>query len=193
MAAIPVAPAFDVFGLGPDEARRDWRPFLAWGLVLAVVGAAALGLPFATGPGASWLFGVLLLVGGAVQVTTAVRAWQWGGLRPRALTGAVYLATGAVIAGLPTDGAGWPTLVLVAGLVVGGALRAGGAVAERFAGRGWVLASGLSAVLVAGLIGEGWPDAGLWAVGLLAGMDLATSGLTWVIFAHGVRATPAAE
>jgi uncharacterized membrane protein HdeD (DUF308 family) len=187
------APAFDVFGLGPDEARRDWRPFLAWGLVLAGVGVAAVGLPYATGPGAAWLFGVLLLVGGAVQLTTAVRAWEWGGLRTRALTGAVYLALGAVIAGLSIDGAVWLTLVLAIGLVVGGVLRAGGAVAERFAGRGWVLASGLLMVLAGAVVGEEWPNAGLWAVGLLAGLDLAASGLTWVMFARGVRATPAVE
>ncbi|HET6573270.1 MAG TPA: DUF308 domain-containing protein [Fimbriiglobus sp.] len=192
MATAPATvPAFDVFGLGPDQARRDWRPFLAWGLVLAGVGAVTVGLPFATGPGAAWLFGVLLMVGGAVQLTTAVRAWEWGGLRPRGLTGAVYLTLGAVLAGLPANV--WLTLVLAVGLAVGGVLRAGGAVAERFAGRGWVLASGLLAMLVGGLVGEQWPDAGLWAVGLLAGVDLATSGLTWVMFARGVRAAPAAE
>ena len=182
-----------MFGLGPDEARRDWQPFLAWGLVLAGVGVAAVGLPFAADPGTAWLFGVLLLVGGAVQLATAVRAWEWGGLRPRALTGAVYLTLGAVIAGLPADGTVWLTLVLAIGLVVGGVLRAGGAVAERFAGRGWVLATGLLAVLVGALIGEEWPDAGLWAVGLLAGIDLTASGLGWVMFARGVRATPTAE
>ena len=186
------APAFDVFGLGPDESRRDWRPFLAWGLVLAGVGAFAVGLPFAA-PGAGWLVGALVMVGGAIQLTAAVRAWEWGGLRPRALTGAVYLTLGAVLAGLPTDGAVWLTLVLAIGLAGGGVLRTGGAAAERFAGRGWVLASGLLAVLVGVLIGEQWPDAGLWAVGLLAGLDLSASGLAWVMFARDVRATPAAE
>jgi uncharacterized membrane protein HdeD (DUF308 family) len=134
-------PAFDVFGLGPDQARRDWQPFLAWGLVLAGIGVAAGGLPLAAEPGA-WLLGGLLLVGGAVQLTTAVRAWQWGGLRPRALTGAaVYLALGAVLT----------------------------------------------------LFGEEWPNTGLWAVGLLAGLYLTASGLGWVMFARGVRATPPAE
>lgn len=139
MAVTPAA--FDVFGLGPDQTRRDWRPFLAWGLVLAGIGVAAAGLPFAADPAAAWLFGVLLLVGGAVQVTTAVRAWEWGGLRPRALTGAVYLALGAALA----------------------------------------------------LAGEEWPHAGLWAVGLLAGLTLTASGLGWVMFARGVRATPTAD
>jgi uncharacterized membrane protein HdeD (DUF308 family) len=191
MANIPAnLPAFDVFGLGPDKARHDWRSFLGWGLLLAGVGAVTVGLPIAAAPGSAWLFGVLLLVGGTVQLTAAVRAWEWGGLRPRVLTGAVYLTLGAVIAGLPTDGAVWLPLVLAVGLVVGGALRAGGAATERFAGRGWVLASGVLVVLVGTLIGEEWPDAGLWAVGLLAGLDLSVSGLTWIMLARNVRATP---
>jgi uncharacterized membrane protein HdeD (DUF308 family) len=192
MSARPLAfPGSDLFGLGPDEARPEWRRFLAWGLLLAGVGAAAVGVSFAADPEAAWLVGGLLLVGGVVQVATAVRAWEWGGLRPRVLTGAVYLALGGVTAGLATGAAAWLTLLLAAGLIVGGVVRAGGAVAERFPGWGWVLASGLVTAAVGSLIGQRWPDAGPWAVGLLAGIDLAASGLSWVMFARGLRTTPA--
>ncbi len=121
MSAHPLAfPGGDVFGLGLDEARREWRRFLAWGLILAGAGAAAVGLSAAADPQTAWLFGGLLLVGGAVQVATAVRAWEWGGLGPRAVTGLLYLALGAVTAGLAGGAAVWLTLVLAAGLIVGG-------------------------------------------------------------------------
>lgn len=191
MASCPVtAPAFDVFGLGPDTDRRDWLPFLAGGLALAAAGAIAGGLTLAIDPAAGWLVGTLLLLGGAVQVTTAARAWEWGGLRTRTLTGLIYLTLGALVLGLPREIAVGLTLGLVAALVVGGVVRASGAAAERFAGRGAVLASGLVAVSVGLLIGEEWYDAGLWAVGLLAGVDLAASGLAWVVFACGLRPTP---
>ncbi len=192
MSAHPLAfPGGDVFGLGLDEARREWRRFLAWGLILAGAGAAAVGLSAAADPQTAWLFGGLLLVGGAVQVATAVRAWEWGGLGPRAVTGLLYLALGAVTAGLAGGAAVWLTLVLAAGLIVGGVVRAGGAVAERFPGRGWVLFSGLVAAAAGTLVGQEWPDAGPWAVGLLAGIDLTASGLAWVMFAVGLRPGPA--
>jgi uncharacterized membrane protein HdeD (DUF308 family) len=186
----PTPPVFDLFGLGPDESHRDWQPFLGWGLTLVTVGLAAAGAALASGPESAWVFGVVLFAGGLVQVATAVRAWAWGGLRPRALAGVVYLVAGGVIAGLPSTAAVWFPLLLATALVIGGAVRTGGAVAERFTGRRLVLTTGLAAVAIGALVGQEWPDAGLWVVGLPAGIDLFAGGLGWVSFALGLRTAP---
>ena len=84
------------------------------------------------------------------------------------------------------------TFLIAACLLVGGILRIGLSVAERFAGWGWVLLNGvISVVLGVGIWGQ-WPLSGLWVIGLFVGVEMLFSGLSWVMLGLAVRSTPKA-
>jgi uncharacterized membrane protein HdeD (DUF308 family) len=41
---------------------------------------------------------------------------------------------------------------------------------------GWMLASGIADLILAGIIIAGWPGTATWALGLIVGVNLITSG-----------------
>jgi uncharacterized membrane protein HdeD (DUF308 family) len=54
---------------------------------------------------------------------------------------------------------------------------------------GWLLmlASGVIALVLGLLIGRQWPLSGLWAIGVLVGVDLLMTGISMVVLASTVR------
>jgi uncharacterized membrane protein HdeD (DUF308 family) len=45
-------------------------------------------------------------------------------------------------------------------------------------GKGWVIFNGIVTLLLGGMIFQGWPVSGLWAVGILLGVKLIMVGMT---------------
>ena len=52
---------------------------------------------------------------------------------------------------------------------------------------GWLLASGLADLLLAGLIIYAWPESATWTLGLIVGINLITTGMAIVMTAMEVR------
>jgi uncharacterized membrane protein HdeD (DUF308 family) len=52
---------------------------------------------------------------------------------------------------------------------------------------GWLLASGVADLLLAGLIFSSWPASASWTLGLIVGINLITTGLAIVMVAMEVR------
>jgi uncharacterized membrane protein HdeD (DUF308 family) len=82
------------------------------------------------------------------------------------------------------------TLLVAAGLLVGGILRIVLSVVERFDGWGWVLLNGLVSILLGTAIWRQWPLSGLWVIGLFVGIEMLLGGLSWVMLGLAVRSTP---
>jgi uncharacterized membrane protein HdeD (DUF308 family) len=55
---------------------------------------------------------------------------------------------------------------------------------------GWVLASGISDLILAAIIILGWPISAVWVLGLLVGVNLITSGWAIVMAALAGRNAP---
>ena len=56
---------------------------------------------------------------------------------------------------------------------------------------GWILLSGIADLVLAGIIVYGWPVTATWALGVLAGVNLITSG--WAIVMAALAGTPGAS
>ena len=79
--------------------RKTWPLFLALGIVLSVLGVLAVGTALS---GIATLvtilyFGILMLVGGGVQVVTALLARTWKGFFLHVLVGILYLVLGGLM------------------------------------------------------------------------------------------------
>ena len=176
----------------PEGLREIWAFLTARGIALMLLGVAAIASSMIATFATVLVFGILMLLGAIFQVVTALWGRSWRGFFLHLLAGVLYLIAALVMIENPLEAAMSLTFLIAACLLVGGILRIGLSVAERFAGWGWVLLNGvISVVLGVGIWGQ-WPLSGLWVIGLFVGVEMLFSGLSWVMLGLAVRSTPKA-
>jgi len=169
---------------------NHWRLFMVQGAVLIVLGVLAVMAPVAATILVDIYIGWLLLIGGVIGLvglfsTHEVPAFLWG-----LITAALAVVVGIVLIWKPVEGAVTITLVLTAFFVVEGVFQIAASLAYRhmMAGSaGWMLLSGVADLLLAAIIIASWPISAVWALGLLVGINLITSGWAIVMAAFAGR------
>ena len=174
------------------EAKRaiaqSWGWFLALGIVLILAGMAAIAFPLVSTIAAKAALGWIFLVGGAVLVVHAFSATQWQGFLLGLLLGVLYLVAGGWLAFLPFTGIVTLTVLLAAMFLLEGVLEVLLALRVRpHQGWGWLLLSGLIAIAVGALITFELPSSATWAIGLLAGVNLLSTGVSFLFVALAGR------
>lgn len=178
-------------GVGEREGlRKIWLGLLLLGIALIIVGVVAISSAFIATLATVIFFGILLLVGAFFQVVSAFLGRCWRGFFLHLLGGVLYLIVGLFMLANPVEAALALTLLVAAGLLVGGILRIIISVVERFDGWGWVLLNGIIAVILGAAIWRQWPLSGVWVIGLFVGIEMLFSGLSWVMLALAVRSIP---
>jgi uncharacterized membrane protein HdeD (DUF308 family) len=164
-----------------------WPWFLILGIAIMVLGAAAIGSAFIATLMTVMVFGILLLVGGVVQVINAFLARTWRGFFTLALVGALQLIIGGLMIEHPLEAGEALTLMMAIAFVFGGVTRLIYGVMQSFSGRGWVLLNGLVTLVLGLAIWRGWPQSSVWVIGLFVGIDLLFSGWSWVMLGLAVK------
>ncbi|TWT38573.1 HdeD family acid-resistance protein [Blastopirellula retiformator] len=172
------------------ELRKEWWWFLLLGVGLIVLGLFALGASFITSLAVVVFFGLLLVVGGAVQIASAFWAGRWSGMLLSMLLGIFYVVTGMLMIDAPIEAMQAIVLLIAAFLIVGGLFRIVAALSVRFPAWGWQLLSGAVSVILGLMINKGWPDNSVFIIGLFLGIELIFSGWYWVMLSIGVRSLP---
>jgi len=176
-----------------QQVAAHWGWFLALGLVLILAGCAAIAFPLLSTVAVKIALGWVFLVGGIVMIVHAFSATQWRGLVWEVLLGALYIVAGAYLAFFPLTGIITLTILLAALFIVEGGLEISMALRVRpHEGWGWLLLSGLIAVAVGLLIAFGLPSSAAWAIGLLAGINLISTGWGFLFLALTGRRAAAA-
>ena len=165
-----------------------WGWFLGLGILLALAGAAAIAFPFFSTLAAKFALGWVLLFTGAVNVVHACGTWGWRAFALNLLVGVLFLAAGAYLAFFPLTGIVTITILLAALFIAEGYLELMMALRlQPDAGWLWVLLSGLLAIGAGVMIGLGLPDSSTWVLGLLTGINLLASGLSFIFLAVSGR------
>jgi uncharacterized membrane protein HdeD (DUF308 family) len=167
-----------------------WRLFLFQGTIMIVLGVIAVCAPVAATIAVDIYVGWLLLVSGligfiAIVSTHHVHAFLWS-----LITAALSVVIGILLILKPIEGAVSLTVVLTAFFIAEGVFQAAVAIAARHAMSGawvWMLVSGVADLALAAIIILGWPGTAFWALGLLVGINLLTSGFAVVMAALGGR------
>jgi uncharacterized membrane protein HdeD (DUF308 family) len=162
-----------------DTVRLHWQLFLAQGVIMVILGILAVIWPqistIAVDVYVGWLFLLSGIVGLAIMfLAQNVQAFLW-----MLLTAALSLFVGIVLLWHPVEGAASLTLVLIAFFIVEGVFQIVASLSYRdiFPSQwGWMLASGIVDLILAALIIKGWPSTATWALGLIVGINLVTSG-----------------
>lgn len=167
--------------------RRNWGWVLVLGMTLTLVGALAIAYPVTATVTTVELFGVLLLIGGTVEVAGGLWAGRRSGLLLHLLCGLLSVFLGVAILDRPLLGAAGYTLVLAVFFVASGLTRVVFALSRRFSGWVWVLLNGVIGIVLGVAIWREVPEAALWVIGTFVGIDLVFNGLSWVMVAVAVR------
>ena len=168
------------------QKTKGW--FVGAGILLILLGTAAIALPLVASIAIEILFGWLFVVSGIVMSVHSFRALSTGRCFLRLLIGIFYVAVGVMLLAYPMQGVLTLTLLLAILFMLEGAMKISVAVRLRsMPNSGWMLASGIAALVLAGIIWAEWPGSAAWILGLLVGINLIFSGLTMVMLSSTAR------
>ena len=174
--------------------HEHWKLFLFEGIVLVVLGVLAVLIPQLATLAVAILIGWLFLIGGVVGLVTTFMAKQAPGFWWSLLSAVLGIAAGLVLLIWPVSGAVSLTLLLIVFFVIEGVVSIMYALEHKkeLSGRwGWMLASGIIDLVLAGMIFAGLPSTAAWALGLLVGINLVFGGAAMIGMALHGRASPA--
>ena len=175
--------------------HEHWMLFLVEGIVLLVLGAAAIIVPVIATLAFTLLIGWLFLISGVVGLITTFWMRNVPGFWWSLISGVVGIAAGIVLLLWPISGTVSLTLLLIAFFLVEGIVTLMYAFEHRaqLSGRwGWMLASGIIDLILAGIIFAGLPESATWALGLLVGINLLFGGAAMVVMALAARSSAGA-
>ena len=168
--------------------QDTWRLLMGVGVVLTIVGLLAILTPFFTGITLSFLFGVYLVIGAIAHFVHAFSGRGWTGFVFQLLLAIIFAIGGVAFLLNPLVGLTALTILLVIFFLVEGAVEvAMGFRLRPERGWLWIAISGIASILVAFFVWLSYPSSATWAVGLLFGIGLFTSGLSIVAAAMGGR------
>lgn len=170
--------------------KAHWKAFLFEGIVLAVLGLAAMIVPPLASLAVTIFLGWMFLISGIAGLFVTFWARQMPGFWWSLFSAALAVLAGGLLLARPMQG------ILTLTIVVGAYFLAEGVVTIMYAlehrkelsGRwSWLLAAGLMDILIAFLIIAGLPGSAEWAIGLLVGINLVLGGASLVGMALAAR------
>jgi len=164
--------------LGEGSGRSAARRNVLWGVLLIIAGLLAIAMPGVAALSTTLVYAWLLLLAGGFEIVYAIQTRHAPGFAWKLLSGVLAFVLGLAILFVPVAGTAALAMLIGAFLFGGGIVRLVLAFRLRpFPGWGWILLDGIVSILVAVLIGIGWPQNSLPFIGLLTGFWLITAGV----------------
>src|ERR1700678_1209656 len=167
--------------------HEHWVLFLVEGIVLVVLGAAAVVIPPIATLAIAIFLGWLFLISGVVGLVTTFMMRNAPGFWWALLSAVIAIAAGIVLLRWPVSGAVSLTLVLIVFFIMEGVATIMFALDHKreLSGQwGWMVASGVVDLVLAGIILMGLPQSAAWAIGLLVGINLLFGGMAMIAMAR---------
>ncbi len=167
-----------------------WRVFLGEGMILVLLGLAAIVVPPLAGLVATVFLGWLFLIAGIVGLIATFRARQAPGFGWALLSALAAVVAGGVLLWNPLEGLVTLTYVLIAFFIVDGIFIIALAIAHRRELSGkweWMMVNGVIDLILAVIVISGLPGTLVWALGLIVGIDMVFGGATLIAMALEAR------
>jgi uncharacterized membrane protein HdeD (DUF308 family) len=157
---------------------------LLTGVILVLLGVGSMISPAIAGNAVVYLIGGLLLLTGLVQFLVGWQTESWREKLMRLIHGGISTVGGIAVMAHPFYGLAALSLVLAIFFGIEGIWK----IVSSFSYRsvpGWIalLMSGALDLILGILIWRQWPVSGLWAVGILVGVNLFSTGMAFVALA----------
>lgn len=163
--------------------KRYKNLFIAEGVTFTLLGILALAVPKFFSLTIDFFLAWLFIVS---AFALGYRAMQTPNMpnRTAVLVNAVlYFVVGVLLLVYPASGILTLTLLLAAYFIFDGAAKIyGGMQIRPVKSWGWIVASGVLSLILAGIILAGWPEQASWILGTLVGINLLITGITTLGF-----------
>ncbi len=167
-----------------------WGLLMFEGVALIVLGVLAVAAPFFATIAVEIYIGWLFLIAGIVGLVAMFYADDVAAFLWTLVTAALSLGLGVLLLYKPVAGTVTLTLALTAFFAAEGVFQIATSIAYRKVlpkTWGWLLASGVCDLILVAIIVYSWPLSAAWTLGLLAGVNLLTSGWAMVMTAFAAR------
>src|ERR1700690_318465 len=170
--------------------REHWKAFLFEGVLLVVLGLAAIIVPPLASLAVTIFLGWMFLISGIAGLALTFWARGMPGFWWSLISAVLGIVAGIILLARPVQGTLTLTIVVGAYFLAEGvttimyALEHRRELSERWS---WLLISGIVDIVLAGIIISGLPGSALWAIGLLVGINLVFGGATLIGMALAAR------
>ena len=170
--------------------HEHWKAFLFEGILLVILGLAAMIVPPLASLAVTIFLGWLFLISGIAGLALTFWARRMPGFWWSLISAVLGIVAGIVLLARPVQGTLTLTIVVGAYFLAEGvatimyALEHRRELSERWS---WLLVAGIMDLLIAAVIIAGLPGSALWAVGLLVGINLLFGGATLIGMALAAR------
>ncbi len=173
-----------------EAVKANWKVFLIEGIVLVILGLAAVAIPLLASIATTIFIGWLFLISGVIGLYLTFTNRDLPGFWWSLLSAVLAVVAGFILLVQPVAGTFTLTLVISAYFIAEGittifySLVHKRELTDRW---GWLLVSGIVDLVVAGLIIGGLPGSAAWAIGLLVGINLVFGGTSLIGLALAAR------
>jgi uncharacterized membrane protein HdeD (DUF308 family) len=172
--------AIDVVVQVTPEMIHNWGWFLAFGIVLLLLGVVAVVRSVAATVVSMMFFGWLLVFGSIIEFVDAFMVGHWTGFFLHMLVAILFAMTGLLLVTKPVISAEAVTLLMSMFFLIVGLFQLFASLWTHLPGWGWQALNGILAAVMGILVLVQWPVSGLWIIGLFVGIDLIFYGWTWI-------------
>lgn len=170
--------------------HAHWKLFLVEGIVLLILGAAAIGMPPLATLAVTIIFGWVFLLSGVMGLIMTFWMRAAPGFWWSLLSAALGIVVGTLLLARPLSGALSLTLVLVVFFMIEGIASIMFSLDHKreLSGQwGWMLMSGIVDLVLATMIFAGLPSTAAWAIGLLVGINMLFGGAALIAMSLNAR------
>jgi uncharacterized membrane protein HdeD (DUF308 family) len=170
--------------------REHWKAFLFEGILLVILGLAAMVLPLLASLAVAIFLGWMFLISGVAGLALTFWARQMPGFWWSLFSAVLAILAGLVLLARPVQGVLTLTIIVGAYFLAEGvasimyAIQHRRELSERWS---WMLFAGLMDILIAAMIIIGLPGSAEWAIGLLVGINLLFGGAALIGMALAAR------
>ena len=170
--------------------REHWKAFLFEGILLAILGLAAMIVPPLASLAVTIFLGWMFLVTGIAGLVLTYWARNMPGFWWSLISAALAVLAGGILLARPMQGVLTLTIVIGAYFLAEGIATIMYALEHRreLSGRwSWLLISGIVDIAIAFMVITGLPSSADWAIGVLVGINLLFGGATLIGMALAAR------
>jgi uncharacterized membrane protein HdeD (DUF308 family) len=170
--------------------REHWKAFLFEGILLVILGLAAMILPPLASLAVTIFLGWMFLISGVAGLALTFWARQMPGFWWSLISAVLAIAAGIILLVKPVQGTLTLTIVVGAYFLAEGvatimyALEHRRELSQRWS---WMLFSGVLDILISAMVITGLPGSAEWAIGLLVGINLLFGGASLIGMALAAR------
>lgn len=177
----------DQHPLSLKQLKENWAWYLVFGIAMSIFGIFATVYSFTATLFSIIYFGITLIILGIFEVVQAFKLNRWSNFFLHMFLGILYSVGGFYMLYNPLINALTLTLLFSFFFIISGILKVIFSLLNKMPHKIWLLINGILTTVLGILILQQWPISGLWAIGLMLGVDMIFTGWTWIMLSLAAK------